>query len=64
MKQFDNPKKTANEMINIISPLFNAGMTVKISTSVQISLKSDEDVNKYLSDVLEFLVKEYKTKNI
>lgn len=64
MKQFDNPKKTANEMINIISPLFNAGMTVKISTSVQISLKSDEDVNKYLSDVLEFLVKEYKTKSI
>lgn len=64
MKQFDNPKKTANEMINIISPLFNAGMTVKISTSVQISLKSDEDVNKYLSDVLEFLVKEYKTKSV
>ena len=62
MNKFDNPKKTANEMINIISPLFNTGKSVKIATSIQISLKSDEDVNKYLSDVLEFLVKEYKTK--
>ena len=62
MKQFDNPKKTANEMINIISPLFNTGKSVKIATSIQISLKSDEDVNEYLSNVLEFLVKEYKTK--
>ena len=64
MKQFDNPKKTANEMINIISPLFSASKTVKIATSVQISLKSDEEVNKYLSNVLEFLVKEYKTKKV
>jgi len=62
MKQFNNPKKTANEMIDIISPLFNAGKTVKLGTSIQISLKSDEEINKYLSNVLEFLVKEYKTK--
>ena len=64
MKQFNNPKKTANEMIDIISPLFNAGKTVKVGVGIQISLKSDEDVNQYLSDVLDFLVKEYKTKNV
>lgn len=64
MKQFDNPKKTANEMINIISPLFNAGKTVKLGIGIQIDIKSDKEINKYLSDVLEFLVKEYKTKNI
>lgn len=64
MKQFNNPKKTANEMIDIISPLFNASKTVKIATGVQISLKSDEKINQYLTEVLEFLVTEYKTKNV
>lgn len=61
MKQFDNPKKTANEMIDIILP--NESKTIKLGISVQISLKSDEDINKYLSDALEFLVKKYKTKS-
>ena len=64
MKEFSNPKKTANEMISIISPLFNAGQTVKISTSIQISLKSDKEINQYLTEVLEFLVIEYKTKKV
>ena len=62
MGEFNNPKKTAKEMIDIISPLFNAGKTVKVGVGIQISLKTEDEVKQYLSEVLQFLIKEYKSK--
>lgn len=60
VNNFSNPKQTADEMINIISPLFNAGKTIKLGIGVQIGLKSDEKVDEYLTDVLRCLTKAYK----
>jgi len=58
--KFDEPKKVANEMTNIIAPLFGVSKLVKIGIDYQISLKSDEEVRKYLISVLKYLAEEYK----
>jgi len=58
--KFKNPKIVANEMTDIIAPLFGVSKPVKLGIGLQISLKPDEEVRKYLTEVLKYLVKEYK----
>ena len=58
--KFKNTHKVANEFVNIIAPTFGLSTGIKIAIKARLKLVKDQELRDCLSDVLKFLLVEYK----
>ena len=58
--KFENTHKVANEFVDIIAPTFGLSIGIKMATKARLKLVKDQELRTCLTDVLKFLLVEYK----
>ena len=58
--KFENSNEVVNKFVDIIAPTFGLKTGAKLFIKGRLKLSSDEELRQCLTNVLKFLVAEYK----